>query len=359
MLTSNILLAPGNHRNPAYPPLYPKSVDLKNNHNNNNNFLPPLDYNTNNNRDFSSPNLAANQRQLSAATVLPNLKSVIENLSSENLNLNPRNSGIANMKTFNSGSGSTNINNSSHYNGTYQQANMNGQASNSSVSQFLPRSSVYPHPQQPQSNSTNSNTPVKFIINRGATIYQGDHVSIRGSDSQVYFAVVMDFWLTVNGRRYCTLRWLIPKPNHSFSAPLQDRFHLGPIHEKVEAMESILDVFYSPYRNQMSSDSIRRKFILSANEIDGSNTISNNSNKDSLNVVEPPIQLIKAIKSMELASSSSSPSSSPVVSAQNFYNAPSSPSSHLFKSSSPEEDVSMNPIAESHEIAAKMLLSMN
>lgn len=314
-------MIPGQYNQPGYPSSYSRSSDPKRP---NDVILPPLDYK---NRvlptNLNIPNLLANQRQLSAAPVLPNLKSVIENLSSENVpkstNNMPINGNI--QKSFNN-----------------QQA---GPSTTGMINHQYPTARNNYYPQQ-----FSLSAPIKFIIHRGITIYQGDHVSIRGSDSQVYFAILMDFWLTENGKRYCTLRWLLPKPKASFTSALQERFDLGPIHQRVEAMETILDVFYSPYRDQMTAETIRRKFLLSTS------TSSNESNSESVPVsVDPPVQLIKAIKS--LSGDMETTSKSEGESLEN------SPSSKLFKSSE-DVDVPMNPIlVESSEIAAKMLLSMN
>lgn len=114
--------------------------------------------------------------------------------------------------------------------------------------------------------SSPSHSPIKFIINRGVTLYQGDHVALRGDDDHVYFAILLDFWLTEGGRRYFTLRWLIPKHGVSLAslgawAITPDKFEMGPMHGKVEPMEVIVEVFFSPYRNSMSADQIRRAYI--------------------------------------------------------------------------------------------------
>lgn len=117
---------------------------------------------------------------------------------------------------------------------------------------------------------------LKFIINKGITLYQGDHVAVLGEDSHVYFAVLLDFWMTEHGRRFCTLRWLLPKPNYSTSsesssllpatAPNLDSLQLGPIHGRVESMEVILDVFYSPYRmGHQTTEQIKLKYLDSDN----------------------------------------------------------------------------------------------
>ena len=122
-------------------------------------------------------------------------------------------------------------------------------------------------------SSAPSAAPLKFIINKGKTMYQGDHVAVLGDDSQVYFAILSDFWLTQNGRRFCTLRWLLPikvkplKKDSETQTLSADNFTLGPVHERVEAMDAILDVFYSPHRNGQSSEEIRKRFLCpSSNE---------------------------------------------------------------------------------------------
>lgn len=338
MRTSNILMAPGQFNNqPGYPGNFAIRSDGKRP---NENILPPLEYKNHSiltsnspNSNASTSNPLANKRQLTPASVLPNLKSVIENLSSENLNA---------MKSSNISLNSPKT--SANYVNNHPYLPAPGSIGNSSQYPGARNNS------NPAIYQQNFNAPVKFIIHRGITIYQGDHVSIRGSDSQVYFAVLMDFWLTENGKRYCTLRWLLPKPKASFTSALQERFELGPIHERVEAMETILDVFYSPYRDQMTAENIRKKFLMSDD---------NNETTGVLASIQPPAQLINAIKSLssEDLSTSSTRSNNPFPSAASNQT---SPSSRLFKSSSATEEVQMNPISvESSEIAAKMLLSMN
>ena len=363
MRTSNILMIPGQFNQPGYPGNYSRSSDSKRA---NENILPPLDYkNRNFSASLSTPNAMANQRQLSAAPVLPNLKSVMESLSSENVPTAHGNSANKNNNNITI-NGNSPKNNRSANGDNYQKQNNpqfpqeqqqhhHHQPSSTttapsitnsvSMNHYIPKNNFYPQ-------QFNLNAPIKFIIHRGITIYQGDHVSIRGSDSQVYFAILMDFWLTENGKRYCTLRWLLPKPKASFTSALHDRFDLGPIHQRVEAMETILNVFYSPYRDQMTAEVIRRKFLLSQT--------GDNQNSEIV-AVDPPAQLVNAIKSLsgDFESTETKCSSPEIFSVSNENSSilASSPSSKLFKSS---EDVPMNPIiAESSEMAAKMLLSMN
>lgn len=263
--------------------------------------LPPLDIKSpfvsgNNFSAMNFPDTQANQRQLSAAPVLPNLKSVIESIS-------------------------------------MSKENINEHSASSSSSQ---RHNI---PTQFSRSGNPVHVPIKFISKRGLTIYQGDHVSIRGSDSQVYFAVMLDFWLTENGKKYCTLRWLLPRAKIPLDAPLHDRFELGPVHERVESMDIILEVFYSPFRDQMTADMIRKRFLLPLKRT--AELISEET--DTVSAIDPPIQLIEAIRTI---------------------------------SQKQEADIQMNPITiettttttsstsssnvtECSEIAAKMLLSMN
>ena len=80
MRSSNILLYPGqSNQPPGYPGNYVRSGETKKAHEN---VLPPLDYkNRNIYNGLSTSNPLANQRQLNAASVLPNLKSVMESIS--------------------------------------------------------------------------------------------------------------------------------------------------------------------------------------------------------------------------------------------------------------------------------------
>lgn len=360
MRSSNVLLYPGQYNQPAaYPPSnYARSADVKRA---NENVLPPLDYkNRNIPSGLFTSNPLANLRQLNAAPVLPNLKTVMEGISVSGENV-PSSSNVS--KSNNK------IVNSSYGPSAQYTTPAPGSIGNSTTQYVNPRYNGHYYPQQ----QYNLNAPIKFIIHRGTTIYQGDHVSIRGSDSQIYFAILIDFWLTENGKRYCTLRWLLPKPKASFTAPLQNRFDLGPIHERVETMETILDVFYSPYRDQLTAESIRRKYLLSPSVISGSEDSGSNSASSSTtqSSIDPPPQILKVIKSLSgeggADSEISSLKSSPISESASLSHSGSSdagislnsPSSRLFKSSA--DEIQMNPIisAESSEIAAKMLLSMN
>lgn len=167
--------------------------------------------------DYSKPLSQPQARQISAAPVLPNLRSILESL----------------------------------------QSNVPSRAVGSLASASAPS---LPKP-----------SALKFIINKGVTLYQGDHVAILGEDSQVYFALLLDFWMTEHGRRFCSLRWLIPKTGTSqkgeasilpATAPSLESLQLGPIHSRVESMEVILDVFYSPYRmGKETTDQIKLKYL--------------------------------------------------------------------------------------------------
>lgn len=361
MRSSNILLYPGQFNQPGS---HVRSVDSKRV---NENILPPLDYkNRSLFNGLSTSNPLANKRQLNAALVLPNLKSVLESISGENV---PSTSTMSsNVPKINNSPKPADpcVNQSTVAQTTPPVPSLIGNSSQYVNPKY---SGHYYHPQQQQFNL---NAPIKFIINRGTTIYQGDHVSIRGSDSQIYFAVLMDFWLTENGKRYCTLRWLLPKPKASFTSALQNRFDLGPVHERVEAMETILDIFYSPYRDQMTAENIRKMFLLSPSVASGSEDTDNSgtgNKKQSGGIVtiDPPSQLLKAIKSLSENGDGQDHESiksirTPAFSADNLLlsSHSDSPSSLFFKSS-PSDEIQMNPIisAESSEIAAKMLLSMN
>ena len=192
--------------------------------------------------DLSTPLPMSNARQIMAAPVLPNLRSVLD---------------------------------------SQRQRSALGSMVMSSTAPLddVPATVSVP----PAVAKASTNLPLKFIINKGQTLYQGDHVAVLGDDSQVYFAILLDFWLTEGGRRFCTLRWLLPKASSSSSsstttttetsntsiskiiqtAPSLENLTLGPVHGKVESMEAILDVFYSPYREAvMSAEVIRKRFLI-------------------------------------------------------------------------------------------------
>jgi hypothetical protein len=86
-------------------------------------------------------------------------------------------------------------------------------------------------------------------------LFQGDHVVVRSQNHLVYFAVLTDFTMDPEtGSKECRLRWLIPKPQHADTVCFNvdqvtpTMFTIGPDHECLEPIESVIDVFYSPYR---------------------------------------------------------------------------------------------------------------
>ncbi len=254
--TANILMAPGQYgyENSVSSSSTSSSSSSSSSANLN---LPPL---MNNRPDLSSPLPLSNARQLTAAPVLPTLRSVLD-CHHQQLQqyLQPKQvKPIGSMVM----SGSADI-------------SMTGASSLASqfpslTSSPVPVASATTVSIPPSVAKASSSLPLKFIINKGVSIYQGDHVAVLGDDSQVYFAILFDFWLTEGGRRFCTLRWLLPKASRSAvqlanQSTSVDNFTLGPVHGKVESMEAILDVFYSPYREGMTADSIRKRF-LSVNE---------------------------------------------------------------------------------------------
>lgn len=110
--------------------------------------------------------------------------------------------------------------------------------------------------------------PIKYMMYRGHLLFIGDHVAIRGDDSQVYFAIVTDYWLVPTGQKYVRLQWLLPKRAHSLQidGPPErldpSYFSLGPLHGRMEPIECILDVFFSPQRLRRPLEDPRRVITL-------------------------------------------------------------------------------------------------
>jgi hypothetical protein len=213
--TANILMAPGQYGYHG-PVLGGMKNDIS---------LPPL---LSNRPDLSSPLPMSNTRRITAAPILPNLRSVLD----------------------------------SHRQQHQHQRSVGSMVMSGNADVSTPISVSVP----PSVAKASTSLPLKFIINKGITMYQGDHVAVLGDDSQVYFAILLDFWLTEGGRRFCTLRWLLPHAEANIDAsqsPSVENFSLGPIHAKVESMDAILDVFFSPYRESMTSETIRKRFLAS------------------------------------------------------------------------------------------------
>ena len=171
--------------------------------------LPPL------RKDFSYPNPVPSGQRIRAAAVLPNIKSILDQLNAES-----------------------------------------GRQLDLAVNAKI----------------VDADQRIKFIIYKGMTIYQGDHLAIRSratstlsSFDEFYFAIATDFWMTEDGRKYFTLRWLLPRHDQVFSGSRGDLrpdwFNLGPFHDRVETMEVIADVFYSPYKNDVTGEEILRRYF--------------------------------------------------------------------------------------------------
>lgn len=100
--------------------------------------------------------------------------------------------------------------------------------------------------------------PTKYIMYRGKMLFIGDHVAIKGDDEQIYFAVLYDFWHTSTGEKWCKLQWLLPKKRFAMEIDgpkeLIDPayFALGPLHDKEERLEVIVDIFFSPQQLRRS-----------------------------------------------------------------------------------------------------------
>ena len=108
---------------------------------------------------------------------------------------------------------------------------------------------------------------------KGNLLFIGDHVAVRGDDGQVYCAVVHDFWMVPGGQKWVKLQWLLPKRafalqidgppeqiDPSYFSPGTRLLNnvtviltytlagVGPVHDRMEQIECIIDVFFSPQR---------------------------------------------------------------------------------------------------------------
>jgi hypothetical protein len=296
MRTANILLAPGQYgysmAAAAHPPTATETASV---------ILPPLrgrsssldSFDSDQNRpdpdpdatlqgtvsekakDWTHADPMAGRRQICAAPVLPNLRSVLD------------------------------------------QINGSGPEPGSKALQAR-RHGAFPNP-----------LAIKFIIHNGLTMYQGDHVAVRGDDEQIYFAILQDFWLTESGRRYCTLRWLLPRaPSALFNLTQlrPDAFTFGPAHERVESMDVLVDVFYSPYKANIAVDLIRKYYLRDDRS-------SAQTPAASLPAVNPPLEVTKSMGQSR------------------------STFDFLLAKQASNEEIPLNQI-EGTEIAAKMLLHM-
>lgn len=104
--------------------------------------------------------------------------------------------------------------------------------------------------------NNNSANNIRFVMNKGMMIREGDYVAVRGEDERVYFAIIYDLFLQSSNRNWpeklFRMRWLLPKEEYSnviMGNPQHiqpDHFELGPLHEIIENINSVVDVFYSP-----------------------------------------------------------------------------------------------------------------
>lgn len=119
-------------------------------------------------------------------------------------------------------------------------------------------------------------TPVKYIMFKGGRLLLlGDHVVVQGTDENVYYAIVNDFWMDPSGQKWVKLQWLLPKISFSLQIDgpkesLDPSFFtlgkrwmmtdcasdllVGPMHTQMERIESLIDVFFSPQRLQRPLD---------------------------------------------------------------------------------------------------------
>ncbi len=138
--------------------------------------------------------------------------------------------------------------------------------------------------------------PIMYTMFRGRLLFIGDHVALRGDDDLIFFAIICDFWMVPSGEKYIKVQWLIPRldridqidgpreridpthfslgtaacpppppaiaaghehpaarrvtPSPSLSAPLTHALArgnlVGPMHDRSESIDAIVDVFYSP-----------------------------------------------------------------------------------------------------------------
>lgn len=105
---------------------------------------------------------------------------------------------------------------------------------------------------------------VRYVMDRGRMIREGDYVAVRGQDERVYFSIVYDVCLARKEERQgdtdcgCwperkfRMRWLLPK-SECIANVLGDpnmirpeHFVLGPMHDGFESVENIVGVFFSP-----------------------------------------------------------------------------------------------------------------
>lgn len=93
---------------------------------------------------------------------------------------------------------------------------------------------------------------VKYVLNQGRLVFQGDHAVIKAADGRVYFVIVKDFVIEPDGSQMFFFTWLIPKENKlECISPVFElldpaHFRVGPDHPSPEPIESLLTVFYSP-----------------------------------------------------------------------------------------------------------------
>ena len=104
-------------------------------------------------------------------------------------------------------------------------------------------------------SSEDENSVTRYLMIRGGKmLLVGDHVAVQGDDENIYYAIVRGLWMSAEGAKIVSLQWLLPRPEHALDIDgppeniLPSFFSLGPVHERLEPAECIVDVFFSSQR---------------------------------------------------------------------------------------------------------------
>lgn len=107
---------------------------------------------------------------------------------------------------------------------------------------------------QVPSTARHVRTKVKYSVHRGRTFFQGDHCAIQAANGEIYFVLVKDFYVDIDGTPLFSFTWLLPKldliAKKDQNEPLKildpTNFTIGPDYPEKEPLDLLLFVFYSP-----------------------------------------------------------------------------------------------------------------
>lgn len=87
----------------------------------------------------------------------------------------------------------------------------------------------------------------------GEVYHIGDYIAVKGRNSDHYFGMIRQLFLSEYGQKFFSMNWLIPKISQhdpamgikSFFSPAD--FEVGSLHQAIESMDCVVGVIYSKF----------------------------------------------------------------------------------------------------------------